>query len=404
MTVWSVSAEFVDKVLSGLTSGQRLDALRRIDEAGSNNWRMGGWFVTGACVLLVLLLVLYAVMSFLRKRQEGKAARQFFASRGGRLGLTPHQLKIVSEIADKSGLPDKDGIFSIEDAFDRGAEKIIEQNLAKGFVREEIVQLKAEIASLREKIGFKNKETEKPGQRVVKANQPTGTRMIPAGRVVYLTRRTTPSDNGIETTIIENNENEIKVRLSIKIKINFGDIWKLRYNYGASVWEFESSVIGYDGSVLRFSHSNNIRFVSRRRFASVPVRQQALMTEFSFAEKSEKEVVEKPDFLPATVIEIAGAWLKLETASQIQTGVRVLVVMKIDKAVARLDGSGFESQTIQDIGEVKHTEQKGNLFIVSVELTGISDSSIDHLQNVAKRIETKTETQVEVISGSNTGR
>ncbi len=62
MTITFASAEIFDKVLGKLTSGQRLDAIRRLDEAGSNEWRMGSWFVTGAGILLVLLLMLFMLM------------------------------------------------------------------------------------------------------------------------------------------------------------------------------------------------------------------------------------------------------------------------------------------------------------------------------------------------------
>jgi hypothetical protein len=413
MTVTSASAEIFDKVLAGLTSGQRFGALSRFDEAGSNEWRMGNWFLTGIFFLLVLLLLLFIFVSIERARKEKKVAKLSVARKGRQIGLTPQQLQMVTAIANKSGLPNKEGVFSIEEAFDCGAEKIIEQNLAKGLVREEVVQLKAELAGLREKLGFKNKASGGAVEKTARTNQPTGTRLIPAGRVVYLTRRTNPGDRGIETAIIENNENEMRVRLPDQVKINFGDRWRVSYDYGASVWEFQSSVIGYDGNILRLSHNDNVRFVSRRRFSPVQVRQQALLAVFPFAEQTCADGVESPVFLPATVIEIAGPWLRLETAYQMQAGGRALVVMKVSNAVAKPLESGFESQTIQDISEVKNTEQKGGLCIISVELSGISDSDIDHLLNVAKRAAIKAEaqqgaageekTEVVVISGANTG-
>jgi hypothetical protein len=87
-----------------------------------------------------------------------------------------------------------------------------------------------------------------------------------------------------------------------------------------------------------------------------------------------------------TVTAIAGPWLRLETVHQIKANKRVLVVMKIDNAVAKPEENGFESQVVEDIGEIKNIEQKKDIFIVSVELMGLSDSDIDHLVSVARRV------------------
>jgi ribosomal protein L12E/L44/L45/RPP1/RPP2 len=94
-----------------------------------------------------------------------------------------------------------------------------------------------------------------------------------------------------------------------------------------------------------------------------------------------------------TVTAIAGPWLRLETAHRIVSNQRVLVIMKIENAVAKPGQNGFETQVIEDTGEIKNIEQKGDNFIVSIELTGLSDSDIDHLVSVAKRVAVKSASQ-----------
>jgi hypothetical protein len=392
MTISLLSADILGEVSSKLSSGGRFNALTRFDEAGGNEWGMGVWLLGGIVALLVILGAMFVAVSVIRAMKEKKAAKLSVASKGRQMGLSERQLRMAGEIADRAGLPDRDGIYSIEDAFDRGVQKIIEQNLSKGLVREEIVRLKAELSGLREKIGFRDKVNSEPAGRPALSNQPT-TRQISAGRVVRLTRRANPVDGGIETSIIENNKNEIRVKLVGNIKINFGDSWRVRYDYGASVWEFDSTVTGYDGNILRLSHSDNVRFISRRRFDSVVVKEQSLVANFPFSGPARPEGVGSPFFVPMTVTAIAGPWLRLETAHRIVSNQRVLVIMKIENAVAKPGQNGFETQVIEDTGEIKNIEQKGDNFIVSIELTGLSDSDIDHLVSVAKRVAVKSASQ-----------
>ena len=386
----------MNAVAGNMSAMKRFEGVKQL-ESVDNQWSSANWYVIILSVL-ALLVVLFIMVSIARARKGRKAAKATVAGKGQQIGLSGRQIEMIREIADKAGVPNKESVFSIEEAFDKGAEKIIEQNLSKGKVGEEIVELKAELAGLREKIGFKDK---KGDQIIEKSARPavSSSRSIPAGRVVYLTRRANPADSGIETMIIENNDNEIRVKLSGNIKINFGDNWRLRYSYGASVWEFESTVLGYDGNILKLSHSYNIRFVSRRRFESVAVKEQAYLAVFPFAGPAQPESVGVPFFLPMTLTAIAGPWIRLETVHKIESGVRALIIMKIEKSIVKPD-SGFEAQIIEDIGEIKYVEQKKDIFIVSVELTGMSDEDIDHLVGISKRaaIKETSEEKIEAVS------
>jgi hypothetical protein len=196
--------------------------------------------------------------------------------------------------------------------------------------------------------------------------------------------------------IIENNDNEIRVKLGGNIKINFGDTWRVRYSLGVSVWEFESTVVGYDGNILKLGHSDNIRFVSRRRFESVAVKEQAYLAMFEFDKPVDGESAGVPFFLPMTLTAVAGPWIRLETVHEIEKAARVLVIVRIEKATARPD-TGFDALIIQDVGEIKYIEQKKDSYVVSVELTGMSDEDIDRLDGIAKRVAVKEGESGEII-------
>ena len=227
---------------------------------------MGSWFVTGAIIPAGVAADAVCICKHSAGKAGKKGGEAVFCQAGpadwSDAATAPDDYRDCGQI----GSAEQRRIFSIEDAFDRGAEKIIEQNLAKGRVREEIVQLKAELAGLREKLGFKNKVSEAAVEKNGETESADRQQADFGGQGCASYPQDEPGDGGIETAIIENNENEIRVKLTDNIKINFGDLWRLRYSYGASVWEFESSVIGYDGNILRLSHSDNVRFISRRRF------------------------------------------------------------------------------------------------------------------------------------------
>jgi len=264
-------------------------------------------------------------------------------------------------------------------------------------------RLRIELSFLREKLGFQKR----PPDSIGSSTKPKklSSRQIPVGKKVHMTRGTDQVSDSIEATVIENTEIELVVKLTRTIKIIFGEVWRVHYYFGVSIWEFDTSVVSCNGGILVLNHSDDMRFVNRRRFLRVPVNKPAFIAHFPFARmhaadgrKSMKSfrmyrssasaagsVWAPPEFIPAVVTELAGPGLRIEAPLKTEVGDRVLVVLRLDEeekqASAPEPGEDTPStlKIVEDIGEVRHTKIIPNGFSIAVELTGLSDSDVNEL-------------------------
>jgi len=291
-------------------------------------------------------------------------------------------------------------------ALDRGAARMIEESFAlRG--AEESKQLRFDLSFLREKLGFRKQHPASVGSAI--KSKELSSRQIPVGKKLHITHRKIRSLGEIESTVVKNSDVELVVKLAKPIEATAGEFWRARYYFGASIWEFDASVVSCDGDVLVLNHSDNVRFINRRRFLRVPVNEPAFIARFPFArtflvngnagqetQKSDGFEVgqsstdasssawEPPEFVPAVVTELAGPGLRIEVPLKVKVGDRVLVVFRLDEEKHHASGSQENgnlptSRIIEDIGEVKHVKviQKG--FSIAVALTGLSDSDVNEL-------------------------
>jgi hypothetical protein len=184
----------------------------------------------------------------------------------------------------------------------------------------------------------------------------------------------------------------------------------VRYNFGASVWEFDAPVVSCHGGILVLAHTDDVRFINRRRFLRVPVKQPAFIARFPFARTlplSDDEISQQnqthvsadtwgpPEFVPAEVTEMAGPGLRVEAPLEVKVGDRVVVILKLSESAGRIhqaDQGGISpgpnteqrrviaaSRVVEDIGEVRHAEATQNGFSIAVELTGLNDSNVSEM-------------------------
>jgi hypothetical protein len=181
---------------------------------------------------------------------------------------------------------------------------------------------------------------------------------------------------------------------------------------------FDSSVVRCNDDILVLNHSDDIRFISRRRFLRVQVNKPAFVAHFPFSrtlssnknDNSQKNpairhssVYESdnwgpPEFMPATVTELGGPGLRIETKLEVETGDRILVIFNLGEEKAQdlnpsskstslrsglsTDRKSTPSKIIEDIGEVRHVRALQNGSSIAVELTGLSDSNLNELIRV----------------------
>ena len=380
-----------------LTPVQKWGAARQFN----TNVIFGRWFVLGGIVVIIALVVVLFVIGFRKSGQEQKDTRQLFAEYAEKMGLSDPERQILLDIARQAGLKRNESVFTLSTAFDRGAAKIIEKAVAQHST-EAGEQLKTQLAFLREKLGFRTQPSTdtKP---FIKSRK-LSSRQVSVGRKLYMARPKAGEAGNIGATVVRNTKSDLAVKLTQAVKVTFGESWCVRYYFGTSVWEFDTTVVSYDGDILVLNHSDDARFINRRRFLRVPVRKQAFIAHFPFAktvaansDSSKEQAAENsdwaeistdtwgpPQFVPAVVTELAGPGLRIESALQVEVGERILVIFSLaeqehqDGIVPEQQGTA-RAKVVEDIGEVKHIKAVENGLLIAVELTGLSDLDVDEL-------------------------
>ncbi|MHC4395230.1 MAG: PilZ domain-containing protein [Planctomycetota bacterium] len=374
--------ELLNAVILALTPAERWQAARH----PSGNFVTESWFMTAGVVVIIALTVLLLVASYYNRRKQRRPdRRQVFIEEAVKRGLSNRESQILLRIATYARLRRAESVFTTSKAFERGAVIMMEKSLAEGQETEESRQLRTETSFLREKLGFRSQ----PVRSISEAgrSKKLSSREIPVGKKVHITRRTARTSDSIETTVIKNSDEELTLKLAMPVRINFGELWRARYYFGASVWEFDTSVVSYDGDVLILNHSDDVRFINRRRFLRVPVSKQALIASYPFSRTANTSVGVwgPPKFVPAVVTELAGLGLRIESQLKVKVTDRILVILKLDEQDDRnpvetsQNSKTTMSKIIEDIGEVRQVRAIANGFSIAVELTGLSDSDVSEL-------------------------
>jgi hypothetical protein len=396
MTTAPVIAAGLNAVVLALTPVEKWRAARRMESSFVGEH----WFILICAIAMVVLTVWFIVATYKHMAKQRRTANQLFFEYSDRMGLSRRERQVLMDIAARTKLKRNESIFTMVTAFDRGAAALTKETLAQQGAQAGS-QLGDELSVIREKLGFQKQRAASKGP-ATKPNKPSS-RQIPAGKKVHITRRKAGDSANIESTVIENNDTDITVKLTVSLESSPGELWCVRYYFGASVWEFETSSVSCDHNILVLNHSDDVRFVNRRRFVRVPVNRPTLIARFPFAiSASDKDSGKKlsgagpdsagasgeafgpPEFVPASVTELAGPGLRIEAPLEMNVGDRVLVVLKLSEEDGRdsgskMSGKGAPARIVEDIGEVRHTKAIQSGFSIAVELTGLSDSNIGEL-------------------------
>jgi len=390
MVAASVITTGVNAAVLALSPIERWNAARRLDSASTDQH----WFILLSVAAIILLTLLLIAVSYNNKTKQRKVTNQVFVTYAQRMGLSRRERQTLLDIANRTKLKRVESIFTMSAAFDRGTAELTKDILALRGVKAS-KNLSDQLSVIREKLGF-----EKKGPDFAASSNKPSSKQIPPGKQLHMTRRKTGDLANIESTVIENNDIELTVKLKVSLESKPGELWSVRYYFGASVWEFETSSISCYGNILVLKHSDNIRFINRRRFLRVPVNKSTFIARFPFARtlfpksNSGKGAGQDsadisgnswgpPEFVPASVTELAGPGLRIEAPLEVKVGDRVLVILKLSEE-DRKPGSQRNDKTesykiVEDIGEVRHTKTIKNGFSIAVELTGLNDSNINEL-------------------------
>jgi hypothetical protein len=398
MIIKNIFEQFIAS--SSLSSAERLKAVQRLNM----DLRNADNFLIICGVILTSLVMLFIIISLVGSMKRKKNSNKLFIEYADKRGLNIRERHILMDIAIKSRIRFAESIFTMGDVFDRGATQLMRVTLAK-YGAKRSRYLSAELSILREKLGFKKRSAVselamKPGG--------TGSRQIPEGRKLYLTNPEITDYFETETIIIENKEHEFNVQLTQQVECEPGDSFCARYYFGALIWEFDTCVLEVKDNILVLQHSDNIRYVNRRRFLRVNVNEAAYIAAFPFTKNvsdNEKSLLDEernsyertwgpPKFVPAEVTELAGPGLKITAPLEVNAGDRVIVILKTKSSHSKDSNvSDFHQnentgnfRIIEDIGVVKHAEKMENDFSIAVELTGLNDKNISEMVRITNEV------------------
>lgn len=407
MVMGRAAAEGLTWLVAALTPTERWRAARQF----SSSPLARQWFVLIALVALVLLAALLVWVRWHRKVQGRKTKDRYFVGQANLLGLSDRERQILLAVANRAGLTRSDAIFTMEDAFDKGASVLLKE-IAGTRSAEYNERVREGLSYLREKLGFQpsNSPTPAPKAKTGKLHS----RQISVGKNLRMTRYGDSDTHAFEASVIANDNVGIAVRLNAPLESEPGELWRVRCHSGASVWEFDTSVVSCNGDRLVLDHTADVRFVNRRRFLRVPVNKPAFIARFPFAVTlplpSGKTAFGggrildtagsswgPPEFVPAVVTELAGPGLRIEHIQaplELKVGDRVLVVFRLSDVNEHDSGSEVSRaapapRIVEDIGQVRQAEAVKDGYSLAVELLGLSDSDVNELIRAANSASSK---------------
>lgn len=354
------------------------------------------WLSMAMIAILIVLMAMLVRVSLNRVAEEKLRNQQTFAENVRRHNLSVREYQLLNQIVKESGLRRPDAIFREEAAFERGADRVLAKRPDNADAQWD-QRMHAEIGFLRDKLGLtgmdlgltvgeeEEEETSTTPEDGSRKRHRLSSRDLPEGKQLHITRRMGNPEDDFHGTIITNNSEHLDIQIDVPVKISFGEVWRARYYFGATVWEFETTVVSYDGNNLVLRHSNDVKFVNRRRFVRVPTEHQAYIAQYPFLHDESTPADEwvPVNFVPATLTELAGPGLRLETSLDASIGDRVLVAFRVEMA----EGSGGKSNgcVIQTMGTVKRLEPIFDRQALSISLIGLKDGDIDQLVRLTNK-------------------
>ena len=367
---------------------QVLNAVERLKAMGqlrSGNLPNGRWLIMILVAILSMMIVALIGVSYNRIQRERRRVTQAFLDNIRRRSLGSRECQLIQEIIRRSGLGpyQRNMIFTSAPHFERGVERVTQEVLRKQGP-DAHARLTGEVAFLREKLGFRDRSAKEWLNKSTAKTRLT-TRDIPVGQTLHITRRLGQQSDNLQAQVVGNDATQLTLGLQRPLRITFGEAWRVRYFHGASVWEFDTTVASFDGSRLVLKHSNEVRFINRRRFVRVPARNLAFIAPFPFARSLSEAGVDpienwRPlEFVHALVTELAGPGLRVEAPLQVQVGQRVLVLFRLDRHPDGAAHAESGARLIEDIAVVRRIEAIQNSYSIALEMVGLRDSDIDEL-------------------------
>lgn len=341
-----------------------LTPVERFRAAGDSPSPWNGWQWLAIILGGVLVVVVAGTISHVRKRRrEEAAAWDAFYREAHDRNLSTQEVDTLKVIAQQSGIRNPDAIFGMDTAFHHGTHEFRHSSSYEQMSQGERQDFDKTLAVIRGKLADSGHASDgESGEN--------DSRTIKVGTRVSLVHASHPE--GLSSTVTHCDAKHLGIRPDAPLNLAPGETCRVRYFDGRTVWEFDTPVLafGTEANEILLAHSDELRFIDRRRFHRVPVQRRALVAPYNF--HIDDEVLQAPAFAEALVTEMAGPGLKLRTGLEIARGDHMLIVVQYK-----------DKRSFQGIARVVRAESPNRMIkTVAIEMLGLSPREISQMTTV----------------------
>jgi hypothetical protein len=338
-----------------VTPAERLAGIRHSYSQDLVDWSVWGPVLLAVMAGLTLLVLarLWAV-----RRQ----AAQSFVRLAHGAGLGKDEQAVLVRVAAAAGLKRPDSIFTMEDAFDRGASLFLADPRTAALPPEARKRVHALVDDLQQKLGFGQAR----GQDAAAHEAPVIRRgpLARGDHVTILRRSAAGSLRGVVTMTTRLG---VSIQLDGRVDYRAGDAWRVRHVKEGLQWEYDVVVADGMDEHVNVRLAGSPRRVNLRRFVRVATRRPARAAMYPFVADGAEPAA--PVLVDATLVEMAGPGLRFETSLWTQVGDRVLVVFQLDA-----------ERIVQGVARVRRAAAgAGDRHEMAVEMVGLTDAEVGEL-------------------------
>jgi hypothetical protein len=360
---------FFYQVLSPL---QRFHSMRRLQGDPITNIATSKWFLLSGLGLIGVLLIVLFVIRKMRLEKERLSLDAQFREMCEKCRLTSQEREILISLCRQAQVVNKNMIFMDHAAFESGFAGLMQDSFSAGHSLRQRKQLNVMVHCIKAKMGFQKGTPTNDG--AVFAPRKMSSRQIPEGRNVRVEIVSESSVSCFEASVIRNDSFELVLQPQMAVEATPGHLAQVQYQVGAMTWIFESTIIACGSGGLELNHNEDVKFVNRRRFPRVPVRKNAKIAAFEINQALAGQLT-APVFEDATVMELSGPGLKIQTNMDLKALGRVLIIFEVQPG-----------QVIQDVAEVRAVYPAPNGQLVGVEMIGLNENTVNELIQMTHKI------------------
>lgn len=336
-----------------------------------------GRFVTGPDTRLIWLVVAVVALAVAagtlawlihrRLKRADLAARAALDREAAPVGLSEEEYKLLNSLAELGGLERPSTVYTMQSAFDHGIAGLIESGHTDEMSEETRSKTFQLLELLRDKLGFgKSARAE--------INTPRSTRQIPQGTKLLIMKR--HGSGSFTATVTSADSDQLEVQPETPVQCTPGELRQVRYSDGARVWRFDAPILSNDGTKIALGHSEHVHLHNRRRFPRIPLLKPAHLTKLPFVKRPRAE--ELPKFQSASLVEISGPGLKLESQVRPRRDDRLLLAFRL-----------HNKKVVEAVAQVRRLlPDREDKAVFVVELIGLSREELAELAretNIAAR-------------------